>query len=714
MHLELHSRKKLKLTTITKLANKSTSLGCATLTFKNLAITSMLLLTTSCATQLPAPTVDAKDRNPSSANKESEPQLKKPEIHGTATPLPERDINVERAEYYQGLALSGSDSQQIDAQLSAAENYIQAQRFSDAEQRASGLSSLNLSKIQRDRLAIINAYILYDRSDYYGALSKLNTLLLEITPIPETAQANDIPSADQELEEVNKKPSVVRQQQLNIQQVDALLLSSFCYQQIGNDEKAISALITREGALVGAARAETTRYIWQVINAISVNQRQSIINNSSNPLVANRLEQSLQGQVSQRDVAPAQFSQWRNNQTPTTRKQVVDNNWNASSPRKIAVLLPLSSKFNKAAQAVMDGIKHQNQNNSSAYRPELQFYDIGANAGQIPQYYHAAIKAGADFIIGPLGKSYANQMTRQSGSRVPTILLGGDAPIGGSTTRLTKSPELEGIRVAERAIKDGHINAAILTNDSAYNRRVIDAFQGHWLQAGGKINTVVNYDKNQYDHSPQLKQMFNINNSESRYTSLSNTLGFKPKFSAYQRNDLDFIFMLADNDSGRIVRPQINFFSGSRIPVYSTSDIFNGIPDSINNMDLDNTQFPIMPWVFRSKETAAYAGQLNMLFAMGADAYLVAGNFNALRKNAESAINANTGQITINSNSEITYQPLWAKFKKGEATLLEPYQGDLTPQSLPTSLNGINTPNKKGIYNENTWNAGESRRKTGS
>lgn len=722
MHLELHRRKKHKSFSIWEMCLNKTPI------YKHALILCTLLITTSCATQAPAPSIDATNTSRNSALPETQHTPQPDDNADKATPLSDQHINIERAEYYQNLAINSSDLAQIDAQLSAAENYIQAQRYLKAEQRINNLSTQDLSKEQRDRLAIINAYLSYERKDYYGALSRLNTILLDIkttleeavvvkTEIQTPATLSEDLSNEEETNDIEEPtntitPSVIRQKKLNIQQVDALLLSSFCYQQIGNQEAAINALITREGALGGAARAETTRYIWQVINLIDVSQRQSIINTSSNPLVINRLEQSLQGKVSRHNVAPQQFSQWRNEIQSTEKKQLIETGWTENSPRKVAVLLPLTSKFNKAAQAVMDGIKFENQRNTSPHRPELQFYDIGSDIARVTQFYNAALQNGADFIIGPLGTDYANQISRLTGQRAPTILLGGDSAIGGSMTRLTKSPESEGIRVAERALNDGHINAAILSSDSAYNRRVINAFSAHWLQAGGKINAVVNYDKVQYDHSAQLKQMFDIVNSESRYSRLGNTLGFKPKYSAYQRNDLDFIFMLADNQSGRIVRPQINFFSGSRIPVYSTSDLFNGIPDSINNMDLDNTLFPIMPWVYQSKDTSSYAGQLNMLFALGADAYLVAGNFNRLNQNPENALNANTGQITIKPNAEINYQPLWAKFKKGEATLLEPYHGELAPITPPNSENGINSIDKKGVYNDQTWDTGESRRKT--
>ena len=631
---------------------------------------------------------------------------------GQATPLENRNLNVHGANDFQrppvnqGLPTT-HDLSTIDGQLDAAESYIQAQDYFNAEQQAIQLNSLRLSQIQRDRLTIVNAYIQFQRRDYRTTLETIEPLI-----------GNLIPNTDPN----NVKASYLAQSDLALtsQQVDALLLGSFSFQKIGNFDSAIAALIRRENALVGEARSETTRYIWQVIDTLSPAKRQQLIQETNNSLVRNRVEQSLSGEIVQNQIAPQQFTQFRTESiTQQAPLQTTGSNWNPSSPKNIAVLLPLSSKFNKAAQALLDGIKYQNEQNTSAFRPQIQVYDIGQSPFQTQQFYNAAINSGADFVIGPLGKEYANQISQNAlNSRTPTILLGGDYNIGGSTVRFTMSPESQGIQIAKRAQQDGHITAAILAPDSATNQRTINAFREYWLHSGGKISSVVNYNTSQFDHSSQLKQLFNIGSSESRYRQLSDTLSFKPKFNPYQRNDIDFVFMLADNDSGRIVRPQINFFSNSKIPVYSTSSIFNGVPNKTDNIDLDNTLFPIMPWVYKSKDSASYGGQLNELFAMGADAYEVAGNYQSLRSNSSLAINANTGQVSINSNSEIYTQPLWAKFANGEPTLVETLGIDVSPTNLsgpknygPTGSTQRSTG--KGVYNDKTWDSGQSRRKAG-
>ncbi len=615
----------------------------------------------------------------------SEPQ---PYSDGLETDgLQVEDLNASKARYYQQQATQRNDeSARIDSALSSAEYYIQANDYQSAQRVAYEFYNTSMNAVQADRLRVIAAYVAHSQQDYQEALNLLAPL---IAP-------KQVPSVEEQQElGLTDKP------RRSVQEVDALLLASFAYQALGDNSSAINTLIEREGALVGSARSETTRYIWQVINALPIEQRQLIIDNSSYPLVRNRVEQSMGNEIGETKLAPQQFGQWRED-TSLSTKSALSSGWSGNSARNIAVLLPITSRFNKAAQALMDGINYQHEQNFSSNRPTLRFYDIGENPYQASQYYAAAIQSGADFVIGPLGKDFANQVNSFGGSRIPTLLLGGDSQLIPGMLRFTMGPESEGQRVAERAWRDGHLSAALLVPNDAKSQRTVNAFTQRWLGYGGKISKVVTYSPKQYDHSVELKQMFDINQSHYRHSQLSRTLGFKPKFSAYQRADIDFIFMIANNTSGRLVRPQINFFSGSRVPVYATSSIFNGIHDTINNVDLDNTRFPVMPWVLRSKDVAPYAGQLNMLFAMGSDAYQIAGNYHALRRDVNTAINGNTGQVSLSENGEAIYQPVWARFRQGEAIAEETLGIDIAPIRGPNSSE-LDNQNVKGNYNDSNW-----------
>ncbi len=603
------------------------------------------------------------------------------------------DLNVSRGEYYEQQAQSGgSADRRIDNALNAAEYYIQGQDFESAERAVSGLYQAGLNQVQADRLTVVNAYAANARGEHARVISLLRPIWMRAA-IPEERLTSENDS-ESDSQYPNEKP---RRPQLSTQQVDALLLASFSYQALDDYDAAIAALIQRERSLVGPARSETTRYLWQIINSLSEQRRLLLIDNTQNRLVRNRVEQSLGSQVGAVQDSPQQFSQWREEQDSSEKQRLVSE-WSASSPRSIAVLLPITSKFNTAAIALQDGINYQHQQNQSPYRPQLRFYDIGDQAYQTPQYYTAALQSGADFIIGPLGMDYANSISNYGGQRLPTLLLGGDAPLNMMTSRLSLSPEQEGRTVAERAWRDGHLSAAILTADSRTNQRMVEAFQQRWLSLGGKISGTMTYSPQQYDHSVELKQLFSVNQSQYRYSQISNTLGFKPKFSAYQRADIDFIFMLANNETGRLVRPQINFFTGSKIPVYSSSAVFNGIRDVVENVDLNDTRFPAMPWEIQSIDIAPYAGQLNRLFALGSDAYSLAGGYSKLSSNPELAISGRTGDISIGARGEAIIQPIWARFRAGDVVTDELMELDI---NAVRSLNGRSRSNRnvKGNYN---------------
>ena len=615
-----------------------------------------------------------------------------------------QDLDLQRARQYQSQAQNSPvAAQRIDAALNAAEYYIQGQDFNQAEQVISTIERQYLSQLASDRLIVIQAYISYSRDDFRTTLELLRPLW-ERTPAPVDESQNN--------NDTESQAAIIETPTLSVQQMDALLLASLVYQRADDYDSAIAALIRRERGLRGASRTETTRYIWQVINSLSLTARQQIIQTTPNALVRNRIEQSLNSEIGRAPLKPSEFGQWRDPDLNVS-SQIIDSQWNAQSPQNIAVLLPSNSRFAKAAQAVMDGIKYQHEQNNSSYRPEIRFYDLGESAFNTSQYYNAAVQSGSDFIIGPLGKDYANQLSSYSAvGSVPTVLLGGDAPLNANTQRFATTPELEGVQIAERAWKDGHLSAAVMRATSTNSRRTVEAFRQRWLELGGKIAAIIDYSPKQFDHSVELKQLFSVNQSKYRHTQLSSVLGFQPKFSAYQRADIDFVLMLADNKMGRLLRPQINFYSGSKIPVYSGSNVYNGIQDSVNNIDLNKTRFPVMPWVIASSEVAPYAGQLNRLFALGADAYQLAATYQTLRRDPVSAFDGLTGKISIASNRNVIIEPAWARFEQGEATIIDNNGIDIRPVSAPNRFaNGRQGTNRENSYNQDTWDADKSVRR---
>lgn len=604
----------------------------------------------------------------------------------SSTPLAERSYQLQEAQKYAQIARQDSGQSAVEASLSAAEFYIQANQSENAEQSVLQLDPNQLSLTQRYRYEIVRAYAEYHRQDYLGALTRMRGLLT----------AAEITSTE-----------------VATQRVDALLLTSFIQQKLNQPEFAILALLERESLLNGQARAQTSRYIWQVIDGLSRQQRQQLIASTTSPELRTRLEHSLIGKVSPSTTAPSQFEEWRSPDEsaplPTQASQ-----WSPYSAQRIVVLLPKSSRYERASQAVQDGILYQHSLNNTAYRPTIDFWDVGQNPWQIAQFYAAAQQQGYDLVIGPLGRDYGDTLLQSYGTQLglPTVLLGGELPLSGKTVRLDLSPENESVWVAQRAEQMGYVNAIILAPSNETGERASSAFTREWLRLGGKISKEVRYSPQQFDHSSELKLLFDLQKSNARHVSLANTLGYRPKFAPYRRQDIDFIYLIGDVKNARIVRPQINFFGGNQLPVFASASIYNGVENVAENMDLNNTLFPTMPWLLLPEQVSPYAGQLNRLFALGSDAYQLAAELKQNQANQARAISGNTGTLVINQRGMVSIEPAWATFKQGKVE--SDAQLPQVPLELLPSERDDELPAPSNVYNESNWDPRQSSRKSGS
>ena len=90
---------------------------------------------------------------------------------------------------------------------------------------------------------------------------------------------------------------------------------------------------------------------------------------------------------------------------------------------RIALLLPLTSRHGRAAQAVRDGFMAMDRANNDPDKPRVQIYDIGDNPDAADDYYKQAVKEGAQLIVGPLGVEAVERVARRTNLSVPTLLL---------------------------------------------------------------------------------------------------------------------------------------------------------------------------------------------------------------------------------------------------------------------------------------------------
>ena len=288
------------------------------------------------------------------------------------------------------------------------------------------------------------------------------------------------------------------------------------------------------------------------------------------------------------------------------------------------------------------------------------------------------------------------------------MLLGGiqqGRTLPTKTYQIDLAPEQEAVQVATRAYLDGHRVAGVLWPDTDWGQRIAQAFVERWESLGGIVVGTQAYEETSNDHSFAVKEILNINNSAGRKSALSTLLGTKLEFQPRRRQDLDMLFLAARPVTGRLIKPQINFFQAHDIPVYSTSHIYTGTPDPVNDTDLNQITFGDMPWLLRNDNRAKLLhasvegkkqneGNLKRLFALGMDAYLLSRVLPYLDADASVTLKGVTAdRLNINKNRHIERQLTWARFEKGEPSILDTLEGTEGYENIePDQMEQIYSP----------------------
>ncbi|MDH5324310.1 MAG: penicillin-binding protein activator [Gammaproteobacteria bacterium] len=360
-------------------------------------------------------------------------------------------------------------------------------------------------------------------------------------------------------------------------------------------------------------------------------------------------------------------------------------------PTRIAVMLPMSGRYEKAATAIRNGfLTAYFAEQKGQPRPEIRFYDEGDDPDNITDIYQKAVDEGADFVVGPLNKQAVTNLTRYNHLQGGVLSLNyGDIEEIGNPPfnffQMSLSPEQEAIHVAEHAWLDGHMQAAAIYPDSDWGTRIFNAFKSRWEELGGVIVEHQTYDMKKSDYAAPIKQLLNIDESENRHQNIRRFIGEKFFYEPRRRDDVDFIFMAAYSRQGRLLRPQLKFHRAANIPVYSTSHVYSGSLKANMDRDMNGVRFSDMPWTLtHDKNNELLKEQIKTvwpntsnrymrLFALGIDAYRIIPELNRLRRNRFTSIQGTTGILYLDVSNRIQRRLLWAQFRKGEPKVLAEY-----------------------------------------
>ncbi len=351
----------------------------------------------------------------------------------------------------------------------------------------------------------------------------------------------------------------------------------------------------------------------------------------------------------------------------------------SADPTRIALLLPMTSPFDKAASAFHDGFMRVHNGDRPSSRPLVSLYDFGDDTNSIGDVYQAAVAAGADVVVGPLGRDAVASLMSQSTLNVPTLLLGSSNTEHTSNAFFVDlSRRSEALSLVTHARARGLENALVLYTLTKANKAAADTAVQAWQDQGGQITDTVIVDSTRSDFSEMILRMLGLSHIEAQTNALQNTLGDTLPLTVVPRirRDLDVILLFADQKTARLLKPQIDFHHAGKLPVYSQNTVFTGTPDPVNDLDLEGVLFSDMPWVVRRTGRFERSGKMltdakryqgfgiDRLYALGMDAYRLACEIQILPHDSIRQVSGASGTYFLQADG-IEKQPDWVFFRQG-------------------------------------------------
>lgn len=344
----------------------------------------------------------------------------------------------------------------------------------------------------------------------------------------------------------------------------------------------------------------------------------------------------------------------------------------AQQPKTIALLLPLSGDLGPYGRAIRDGFLAAHYNATSG--TEIKVYDT--STGDITTLLNQARAEGAQLAIGPLDRRRVTTLAHDEALPIPVLALNRtlDGSVNPNLYQFGLAPEDEDDQVADEVFREGKRNALVIYPTGDWGTRNFDEFKKRWQSLGGTIVDSAQFSA-QRDYSDMIKDLLNVDQSEERATELRRITGQKFEFTPRRRQDLDFIFLLADSAEARKINPTLAFYYAQNLPVYATSHIHEGAISRINTMDLNGIRFCDLPWkLIHTGDLqaqvvklwpAAKDNSLAPFYALGIDAYRLYPRLQQMTQVPNAKLFGNTGVLQLNSDHIVTRTLMWAEFSDG-------------------------------------------------
>lgn len=409
-----------------------------------------------------------------------------------------------------------------------------------------------------------------------------------------------------------------------------------------------SALASNHASLTGAARTENAREIERLLAGID---NDTLARDSAKLAVGDPLYAFAGQALLKRGLPlPRPFDggeQWRfdlANRPPAERDGY-------RPPVKLAVLLPLSGQLATASAPVRDGLL-AGYYGENRRRPEINFYDTAGTPGGAVAAYRKAAAAGADFVIGPLGRDEVSALFGESSLAVPTLALnrGLIGPPAGNAG-FSLAPEDDGIAAAEYLLSRERKTALVIGGNDDNGKRAARAFSERFSERGGSVVHSLSVAETPGDLSAAL--------------------------SAAAQRGVDSVFLALKGNTARAITPQLALAGLAGKSRVATSQLTSGTGKPEQDSALDGIVFPTEVWTARGVRGLPAASQVGAslptargpaarLFAFGFDAWQLTAYLEHMATGANVQLEGATGTLRLDGFGNVVRTPAWSTFSGGQ------------------------------------------------
>ncbi|SHO56726.1 penicillin-binding protein activator [Vibrio quintilis] len=457
-----------------------------------------------------------------------------------------------------------------------------------------------------------------------------------------------------------------------------------------------AALFTRMGHNFDTARALNNEYdysseqqkeklahqIWQNLTRYSASEITGLTVESDEDQLAGWLQLAIYMKVLDNNIAQLKntLEKWlaENKDHPAVKYMPPEVrsvlSMKISTPKQIALLLPVTGKFSQQAQLIRDGFMFSMMNNRER-NANITMTVMDTHAQTLEDIAGQIREKHIDFVVGPLVKENITRLRnieKEQNHQIQMLALN----IPENTDKdinicyFALSPEQEAAQAAKHLFRLGYQYPMILAPQGNYGARVSDAFRTEWEKYSNHAVSLSTFGDKKHLQK-DINAAFGLKESQQNIAQMQSLLGMKLQSQPRSRRDVDAVYIVANSAELTLIKPfiEVAINPDTTQPRLFSSSRSNSGKNKYE--DLSGVTFSDIPLLINPQ--ASVKEQMDSLWpkdsngekrlkAMGMDAYTLMLELSQMKAVSDYQVQGQTGLLSIDNRCVVQQELSWGKY----------------------------------------------------